>query len=184
MKKVYTILFLSLSLLTLSACNNKEDAADTKPKETTISKKSKEKAEKKKESTAKTSETSVASSAQIVQTPEEAPVEQPSQNNQQARVPEDNTIAPSQPNQTQQIPNAEQPSQNPEEAQAHSNIYNRLVAARDAAINHQNEWVAEGGSPNDVQSAVSAVIIESTSLKTEYPQYSDYIENIVRQLGY
>lgn len=70
------------------------------------------------------------------------------------------------------------------ENQAYADIQNRLTAARDAAIDNQNKAVAAGGSPNDVQSAVSAVIAESDVLKTEYPQYSDYIENSVRQLGY
>lgn len=75
-------------------------------------------------------------------------------------------------------------NQMPEEAQAHADIYNRLVAARDAAIEHQNQRVAEGGSQNDVQSPVSAVIFESEVLKREYPKYSDYIEQTVKQLGY
>ncbi|MBU5366069.1 hypothetical protein KQI33_11850 [Enterococcus devriesei] len=71
-----------------------------------------------------------------------------------------------------------------EETQIQSLIYTRLVTARDAAIEHQNKQVAEGGSPNDVQSAMSAVFAESNTLKMEYPQYSDYIEDSVHQLGY
>ena len=75
-------------------------------------------------------------------------------------------------------------SQTPEEAQAHADIYDRLVAARDAAMEHAKQRVAEGGSQNDVQSPMSAVIFESEVLKREYPQYSDYIEQTVKQLGY
>lgn len=112
MKKLITILLLSLSLLSLSACNTKKDAATTKSKETTVSTTVKKKAKKKKESSAKTTKTKQPSSSQTVQTPETPPAEQPIQNQQQVQTPEGAYVDPNQSNQTPQTPAFEQPAQN------------------------------------------------------------------------
>lgn len=135
-------------MLNLSACTSKNDSSD-KSKETTASTTTKQKIESSSES---------AKTTQSTQTPASSQAEGSSQGHQEAQESETNT--------QQSVAD----NQNTDEARIQSDIYNRLVAARDAAIEHQNEWVEEGGSPNDVQSAVSAVISESTSLKLEYPQ--------------
>lgn len=96
MKKKVTVLLLLLSLISLAACNNKKETANSKPKETTVSKAAK----KKKASSTKTTETTQSSSAQTTQTP------QASQSNQA------NYVAPNQSNQTPQAPAVEQPTQN------------------------------------------------------------------------
>ena len=98
MKKRYTLLFLSLALLTLSACNRNNSKDDTKTKEPTVSTSTQKKSDKKKESTTKSSETSQSSSSQT---------EPPAQNNQQVQTPETTTPAPDQ----TQTPVVEQPNQ-------------------------------------------------------------------------
>ena len=103
MKKKIMVLLLLFSFISLSACNTKKEAADSKPKETTVSKAAK----KKKASSSKTAETTQSSSAQTTQTPQEP---QASQNNQAA--PEANYVAPNQTDQTPQTPAVEQPVQN------------------------------------------------------------------------
>ncbi|GCF93083.1 hypothetical protein NRIC_09740 [Enterococcus florum] len=110
MKKLMTILLLSLSLLSLSACNTKKDASTTKSKETTVSTTIK----KKKESSTKAAESKQSSSSQSIQTPETSPTEQPSQNQQQVQTPEAAYVDPNQSNQTPQTPAVEQPAQNAE----------------------------------------------------------------------
>ncbi|MGM0175324.1 hypothetical protein IGI53_002759 [Enterococcus sp. DIV0788_1] len=67
---------------------------------------------------------------------------------------------------------------------AKADIYNRLVSARDAAVEHQKQTIAQGGTANDVQSPLSALIFESNILETEYPQYIDYIRTTIKELGY
>ena len=99
MKKRYTLLFLSLALLTLSACNRNNSKDDTKTKEPTVSTSTQKKSDKKKESITKSSETSQSSSSQT---------EPPAQNNQQVQTPETTTTAPAQ---TPQAPVVEQPNQ-------------------------------------------------------------------------
>jgi cytoskeletal protein RodZ len=100
MKKKIMVLLLLLSFISLSACNNKKETADSKPKEITVSKAAK----KKKVSSTKTTETTQSSSAQTTQTP------QASQSNQ--ATPEANYVAPNQSSQTPQAPAVEQPAQN------------------------------------------------------------------------
>lgn len=132
MKKRYILLFLSLALLTLTACN-RNNSANSKPKESAVSTKSEKKADKKKTSTAKSSEISQASSSQPAQTQEPAQVEQPAQNTLQIQDPGANTTVPNQANQAPQVPVVEQPVQQPAPANEQTPAVNNWMSPEQRA---------------------------------------------------
>ncbi|WP_313630110.1 hypothetical protein [Enterococcus devriesei] len=57
-----------------------------------------------------------------------------------------------------------------DEKNTKADIYNRLLSDKDAAIKHQKQTIEQGGTANDVQNPLSAIIFESNILETEYPQ--------------
>lgn len=132
MKKRYILLFLSLALLTLTACN-RDNSANSTPKESAVSTKSEKKADKKKTSTAKSSEISQASSSQPAQTQEPAQVEQPAQNTLQIQDPGANTTVPNQANQAPQVPVVEQPVQQPAPANEQTPAVNNWMSPEQRA---------------------------------------------------
>lgn len=161
MKNNAIILLFLLSLITLSACSNKKET--TVSTTTKIEKDYSSKTTEAHQSSMDQSSSNSTFSSQTIENSE----------TQKSGESENTTI--------------EQPTvsnSSEDEKNAKLDIYNRLVSARDAAIEHQKQTIAQGGTANDVQSPLSAVISESNILETEYPQYIDYIRTTITELGY
>ncbi len=161
MKNNAVVLLFLLSLITLSACSNKNET--TVSTTTKIEKDYSSKTTEAHQSRRDQSSSNSTLSSQTIGNEE----------TQKSGESENTTI---------QQPPVSNPSE--VEKNAKADIYNRLVSARDAAVEHQKQTIARGGTANDVQSPLSALIFESNILETEYPQYIDYIRTTIKELGY
>lgn len=78
----------------------------------------------------------------------------------------------------------ESSSESSQDTTIKTDIYNQLTEAKTAAIANQNKVKQEGGDPNGVQSTLASVISKSTMLKMQYSEYSDFIDQTVKNMGY
>lgn len=63
-------------------------------------------------------------------------------------------------------------------------IFNSLSDAKKLAIENQQRIVSQGGNEDDVESPSSAVYGASTLLREKYPDQTDYIDEVINDLGY